>query len=161
MLSRTWRGVSTHAPLLNVHIIRRHDTTVEALPFVALDVFVRLTGSTIARTDDGMTSRPEFERDNVTWQGVDAVGREQMFPSADFDRVYVDLVFCHDGRGVVDGTNRPVHHIAGLETPDEWQKEGALPLHPPGRVSFPNRDGMRRVLRTLALVQVFEILSRE
>ena len=63
--------------------------------------------------------------------------------------------------GVVDGTNRPVHHIAGLETPDEWQKEGALPLHPPGRVSFPNRDGMRRVLRTLALVQVFEILSRE
>jgi hypothetical protein len=142
VLSHTWLGVSTHVPLLNVHIIRRHDTAVEALPFVALSVFVRLTGSIIARTDYGMTSRPEFERDNVTWQGVDAVGREKMSPFTDFDRVYVDFVFCHDGRGVVDGANRPVNHIAGLETPDEWQKEGVLPPHPPGRVSFPNRDGM-------------------
>lgn len=87
-----------------------------------------------------MASRPEFEGDNVTWQGVDTVGREEVFPSADFDRVYVDFGFCHGGRGVVDGTSRPVDHTTSLQTPDEWQKEGMLPLHLLERPYFPSRE---------------------
>lgn len=87
-----------------------------------------------------MASRPELERDSVTWQGIDAVGCEQMLLSTDFDRVYVDFAFRHGRGGVVDGPSCPVDRIAALEAPDEWQKEGVLPLHPRGRVSFPNED---------------------
>lgn len=84
-----------------------------------------------------MASRPEFEGDYVTWQSVDAVGCEQVFPATNFDRMYVDFAFCHGGRGVVDSASRPVDRIIHLEAPDEWQKEGVPPLHFPRIVFFP------------------------
>lgn len=107
-------GRETYVPSSNVEVVRCHGTTVEALSFVALNVLVRLTRPAVARTDDRVASRPEFESDDVTRQGIDAVRCDKMLPLADFDRVNVYLAFCHGGRCVVDGTSCSIDHVVGL-----------------------------------------------